>query len=400
MVKKIFAAMLVLCCCMYSFTIVRAADRDPVSGKCSGIGAANMPSAKSVGEIETVACFYGAMPTGVTVSHQGRIFVNFPRWGDKVDFTVAEVKAGKVVPYPNADINRPDKNKAGKTLVSVQSVVVDPSNRLWLLDTGRIKFGPPWPGGPKLVGVDLKSNNIFKMIPIPEDVALPSTYLNDVRFDLSRGKAGMAFITDSSGSDPGIIVVDLASGKSWRRLGDHKSVKPLPHFLPIVEGRPLMRRLPGKKPSAFLVGADGIAIGADGKRLYYCPLSSWSLFSVSVDALADPNMSDSQVADTVRHEGYKVASDGLESDSEKNVYVTGYDQNAILRRASDNSYETIAYGTRILWPDTLSLATDGYLYFTANQLHRQAIFHGGKDLREKPYMLFRIKVDKKPVLLK
>jgi hypothetical protein len=49
-------------------------------------------------------------------------------------------------------------------------------------------------------------------------------------------------------------------------------------------------------------------------------------------------------------------------------------------------------------PDTLSLAKDGYLYFTANQLHRQKQFHEGKDLRRKPYALFR--VDGGPVLLR
>ena len=37
------------------------------------------------------------MPTGVTVSHSGRIFICYPKWGDKVDFTVAEVKDGKPV---------------------------------------------------------------------------------------------------------------------------------------------------------------------------------------------------------------------------------------------------------------------------------------------------------------
>jgi len=48
---------------------------------------------------------------------------------------------------------------------------------------------------------------------------------------------------------------------------------------------------------------------------------------------------------------------------------------------------------RALWPDTLSLASDGYLYFTANQLERQARFNDGKDLRQKPYALFRVKTN-------
>ncbi len=54
---------------------------------------------------------------------------------------------------------------------------------------------------------------------------------------------------------------------------------------------------------------------------------------------------------------------------------------------------------RLLWPDTLSLATDGYLYVTANQLHRQADYQQGQDLRRKPYALFRIRIDAEPVLL-
>ena len=46
------------------------------------------------------------------------------------------------------------------------------------------------------------------------------------------------------------------------------------------------------------------------------------------------------------------------------------------------------------------ISTDGYLYVTANQLHRQARFHKGHDLRRKPYTLFRVSVDAQPVLLR
>jgi hypothetical protein len=33
-----------------------------------------------------------------------------------------------------------------------------------------------------------------------------------------------------------------------------------------------------------------------------------------------------------------------------------------------------------------------------NQLHRQARFHVGKDLRKKPYILLRLKIDELPAL--
>jgi hypothetical protein len=38
-----------------------------------------LPADEHLGTLEPVAYFNGAMPTGVTVSHKGRIFVNFPR---------------------------------------------------------------------------------------------------------------------------------------------------------------------------------------------------------------------------------------------------------------------------------------------------------------------------------
>jgi sugar lactone lactonase YvrE len=350
-----------------------------------------------IGQLEVVATFNDPMPTGVTVANNGRIFVNFPRWGDAVEYTVAEVKDGKTAPYPNAEINHfSDADNQADKLISVQSVVVDPGgNRLWILDTGSIQFGPVKVGGPKLIAVDLNTNQVTRKIVFPPDVALPTTYLNDVRFALHQGAEGTAYITDSSitGAN-GIIVVDLASGKSWRRLNDHPSTKADPAFVPVVEGEILQLRLPGQPSARFAVGSDGIAISPDGKELYYCPLSSRHLYSVSVDALADRNNCDADVAATVKDLGEKGgAGDGLESDAQGRVYLSDYEHNAIHRRDLTNEIETLVHDPRVLWPDTLSLATDGYLYFTANQIERQGIFHNGADLRQKPYALFRVKVD-------
>jgi sugar lactone lactonase YvrE len=267
-------------------------------------------------------------------------------------------------------------------------------------------FQPTKYGGPKLVCIDLASDKVIKKILFPQGVALPSTYLNDVRFDLRRGsREGMAFITDSSQNGPnGIIVVDLESGKSWRRLHDHPSTKAeqLQTFLPIVEGRPFLEHQPdGSVKHGASMGSDGIAISSDGARLYYCPLGSRNLYSVDTDALANQSLDEREVGSTVTNEGDRGgASDGLESDAEGYIYSTNYEHNAILRRSSTGQWETVTHDPRLLWPDTLSLAADGYLYVTANQLHRQARFNNGRDLRRKPYTLFRIRIDAKPVLLR
>ncbi len=423
-----------------------------------------------MGQLEDVATFSGPMPTGVTVSKSGRIFVNFPRWGDDVPFTVAEIVKGKATAYPNAEVNdwagrlKPNPNAfqdeaLNQThFVSVQSVVVDPADRLWVLDTGAPLLRNTVPGGPKLVCIDLATNTVVKTILITPEVAGTNAYLNDIRFDLRVGGGGQqnpqtlpgshpaadankaaadakqpdaerafgtpdakgirplplivdqvkggdiqgtAYITDSSSEGPNaIIVVDLATGKSMRRLNQHSSVLAEDGFLMFAEGQPVYQTLPGYPPEPTKFAADGIAISNDGKLLYYCPINSTKLYAVSTDALRDKAMSDAQVGATVRAVAGKMPSDGLESDAAGNVYETDPVTDSIHRWNPKTGFtETLAHDPRILWPDTMALASDGYLYFTANQLHRQPSMHNGQDLRVKPYHLFRIQVNQQPVRL-
>ncbi len=433
---------------------------------------------RPVGQLETVATFDGPMPTGVTVSETGRIFVNFPRWGDDVPFTVAELVKGKAVAYPNPAVNDwpgrklPNPNafkdeQANQThFVNVQSVVVDPADRLWVLDTGAPMLRNTVPGGPKLICIDLVTNQIIRTILLPPETAGTNSYMNDVRFDLSVGQSGLqdagtapgsrnaadpnkppadpkfpsaersagstdflsagsaateaearaklasakqradihgtAYITDSSSQGPNaIVVVDLATGKSFRRLNQHISTQGEPGFIMFAEGRPVYTTYPGHPAEPNLFAADGIAISADGKELFYCPISGTKLYGVSTAMLRDRSKSDAEVASTVRIVTGKMPSDGLESDTQNRVYLSDPVTDSISRfEPASGRIETLVHDPRILWPDTMSLAGDGYLYFTANQLHRQPSLHNGEDQRVKPYQLFRIKVDGKPIRLR
>jgi sugar lactone lactonase YvrE len=412
---------------------------------------------RPAGTLETVATFSGAMPTGVTVSHSNRIFVNFPRWGDEVQFNVAEIVNGKAVAYPSAAINDwPGRNlpnpnafmdeEANQThFVNVQSVVVDPLDRLWVLDTGAPKLKNTVPGGPKLVCIDLATNKVIRTILLPPETAGTNSYMNDIRFDLREGQSGSqdpqtmigsrpapnpnapppdpshpvaqrspgrdaspvqmhgtAYITDSSSQGPnGIVVLDLATGKSWRRLNQHVSTLGEPGFLMFAEGRPVYMTEPGKPAEPDLFAADGIAISADGKELYYCPISGTKLYAVSTAMLRDRSKSDAQVASTVRIAAGKMPSDGLESDASGNIYESDPVTNSIHRfNPQTGLTETIAHDPRLLWTDTMSLSDDGYLYVTANQLHRQPTMHNGHDERQKPYQLFRIRLGVQPVRLR
>ena len=388
-----------------------APPRAKTPAATENLRATQIATTRNFGKLETVAQFFGPMPTGVTVSQKGRIFVNFPRWGDDVPFTVAEIVNGKAVAFPSRAINAFGSNGTRKVLaqeksaraqkerashfVGVQSVVVDSADRLWVLDTGSIEFAPTAPGGPKLVGIDLTTNKIVKTIQFPANIARPKSYFNDVRFDLTVGREGTAYITDSG--DSGIVVVDLASGIATRRLDNHPSTQVTPKFVPYVEGDAMYATPPGKFPGYVKFASDGIALSADGSRLFYCPLASRHLYSVSTALLRNGKAAESLVENSVIDHGEKGMSDGLEADAQGRVYVTLPEQNAIARRLPNGLYQTVVSDPRLLWPDTMSLAGDGYLYVTSNQLQRQKGYNYGKDLRVKPYSLFRVKVDGTPI---
>lgn len=275
-----------------------------------------LPIERYFGKFELVYEFYGAMPTGVTVSETGRIFVCLPKWGDDVKFTVAEIVGDQLLPYPNLETNLANPENIANSFISVQSVVADGRGTLWVLDTAAPNFSQPIKGGAKLVAVDLKTNKLRKVYKFTEDVVLPTTYLNDVRFDFRVGKAGYAYITDSSSIGPGaIIVVDLENGNAFRRLNGANSTSPDPYFLPKVEGEIWMNRNKDGSTSPFRSASDGIAISPDGKLLFFCPLTSRHLFSISTETQKDRTIPDMDLLYHVKYWGEKGASDGMITDA-------------------------------------------------------------------------------------
>lgn len=153
----------------------------------------------------------------------------------------------------------------------------------------------------------------------------------------------------------------------------------------VVEGVQFLERAEDGTTSPVTMGADGIAISADGSRLFYCPLASRRWHSVATEALFDRSLGEDEVAATVADEGDKGAvGDGMETDDAGRLYVTDGEHNAIHRRSADGSWETVVHDPRLLWPDSMSVAADRHPYVTANQLYRQEKYQGGQDRRHKP----------------
>lgn len=197
------------------------------------------------------------------MSSTGRKFSNYARSLDptNIAYTVAELHGNNSeTPYPSAQINSPPGGAINYSsspavganyenyFIGVQSVVIDPLDRLWILDTGRAAMMngtnvPASVGRPKLIGVELSPNQIIKTIVFPPNVAYLDIYINDIRFDLRASLPGttgqgIGYMTDSSQEGRnGIIIVDLGSGESWRHLDGISQVRPEPGFLSFIWGR-------------------------------------------------------------------------------------------------------------------------------------------------------------------
>lgn len=386
-----------------ALTLLLGAAGQPVLAQTGGGAAAPRERSVASGRLELVHAFRRQMPVGVAVTSTGRTFVSYPRWGDTVAFTLAELRGGREVPYPAGGALQKGNTAAGpqNNMVSLQGILVDARDRLWALDTSTVNMKAVQPFVPKLICIDTRTNRIIRTIRFSRDVVPPTSYLNDLRIDLRRGDQDTVYITDSGAQGPcGIVVVDIATGRAVRRLGDDPRVKPEPDFVAFVEGRAMFRRPTPAQAARVAIGSDGIAISADGGRLFWCPLSSRKLYSVPTQALADPDVSNDALREQVRDHGEKGVADGLCEDMANRIYVTSVEQNAVVRRLPSGLFETIVQDDRLLWPDTLDLARNGYLYVINNQLHRQKSYNAGRDLRQRPFHLWRIRVDARPVELR
>ncbi|HTV72840.1 MAG TPA: L-dopachrome tautomerase-related protein [Candidatus Acidoferrales bacterium] len=311
-----------------------------------GHSAEHVPSDRPAGELELVYAFEKQMPVGFAFSRTGRLFVTYPRWEIPADFTLGEIADGVEQPYPDAQLPSLSDDVENH-IISAQGIVIDAKDRLWVLDNASLDFAPAKAGGPKLLCFDLATNTICKKIVFDQNVVPETSFLNDLRVDLSRGAEGTIYITDSGEkSSNGLIVVDIATGRAIRRLANHRSVKAVDRYLGVVEGRPFQNHKRGQKPEPNKTGVDGIALEADGSKVYYCANADRRLYRVNADALRNTEISNSEVEFLVEDLGEKGVSDGLGEDAAGNIYTTNYEHNAILRRAPEGTFTTVVHDPR------------------------------------------------------
>ncbi|TWB83031.1 major royal jelly protein [Nitrospirillum amazonense] len=311
-----------------------------------------------------------------------RVFLAGPRWtGTKLPPLVMVEGGGAPRPFPDAAWNAwvPGADPA-HAFVNINAIHRDDAGGLWVVDTGAPDFGgDPLPGGAKLVRIDLNRGRVDRVIPLGADVARPGSYVDDIRFHGSH-----AYLTDAG--QPGLIVLDLATGVARRVLDRHPStVAPADRPI-VVDGETVLA--PDGRPLA--VHSDPLEVSPDGEWLYYAPLEGpWS--RVPTRLLDDPAVPAATLADAVRPWIDLPPVGGTAMGPDGSLYYTDLAANAVRRRAPDGSVTSVAHDARLHWVDAPYLAADGTLWLPAAQMDRVALFHHGKSQVRAPMTIFTVR---------
>ena len=303
-------------------------------------------------KITQIASFKGQQVTGVSVSNEGRIFVNFPRWRNGVNNSVVEVEVGSNnhSPFPNKEWNSweiGDKVEATK-FIGVQSVVVY-DNLIYILDTRSPLFQEVL-DAPRVFVFNINTKQLEHTYILSEGTYHANSYINDLRLDKKKNKI---YFTDSGNS--GLVILDLKTEKFTRVLDNHPSTAAEVQFLTF-----------GHKKWTNTVNSDGIALDTKNDKLYYHALTGYSLYSIPTKALALTN--EKEVENAVTFEAKTSAPDGMIFDENGNLYYADLEHNKIMYRKTDGSIHTLIEGDIVKWADTFSIY-NGYLYYTNSRIN-------------------------------
>jgi sugar lactone lactonase YvrE len=313
----------------------------------------------------TLVAEFDHQVTGVAISETGRIFVNFPRWTEDSPISVAELVDGQPRAYPDARWNewrnaRKNELSAQDRFVCVQSVVCDGRGGLWVLDPAAPGQQQVVPGGPKLVRIDLATDQVTKVIAFDPALAPQGSYLNDVRF---HPNGATAYITDS-GAKGALLVIDLGTGETRRVLDGHPSTQPEKDVVVKTDGEPLRR--PDGRGAEF--AADSLEVTPDGAFVVYQALTGRTVYRVPTEALDDPSLSADALGAQVETLASIGVSDGYWMDRQGRLYMSAVEDNAVRVREPSGEVVTLVQDERLRWPDSFAQHPDGAIHVTTSRI--------------------------------
>lgn len=322
----------------------------------------------------------------------GRLIVSnhpFPH-GEMPEYRVVEyIDDETVQPFPNEEWSTPP-GEDGVGIFSLIGLRADPDGMVRILDIGNIEEGHL----PKLVSWDTNTDQLERVDHIPAHAATELSFMQDFAYDAVRNAiyiadVGLSEEPDGSGK-PAVVALDLETGRTRRVIEDHHSVLPEDGVDAVMEGETVGEENEDGEFEAISAGLDGITIDPSFEWVYYCAITSESLYRVRAADLLDESLTDDELEERIERYGDKEVCDGITVDTAGNVYITDMSNNAIGVTRPSGEYEIIAQDDeQFLWPDGFCCGPDGHIYFTVTQLHRAPPFSPGEDESYTPFKLFR-----------
>jgi len=149
-----------------------------------------------------------------------------------------------------------------------------------------------------------------------------------------------------------------------------------------------------KNGNIFKSNVNGIAITKDNKFFYFRPINSMHLYRVETKHLADAKLTADELAKYVQDLGETGVCHGMEADIAGNIYLTSSTDYSIKYFTTNGELITLVQDSRLIWPDSLGIGSDGYLYFSCAQMNRLPQWNDGMNKTSYPYRIYRVKLPK------
>jgi len=332
----------------------------------------------------SVAALSPWLTNGVTVDQTGALFLSHPRFkGHEESPSLTRVgRDGRPTPFPGRGWNswRPGDDGA-KAFVFVNAVHIFADGTLWVVDQGAPEGGKPGPGAQKLVQLDPVTGEIRRILPFDSAILPAGAQMNDLRVHGDR-----LYVTDSGLG--GLILHDLASGQSRRRLSEHPLLRKAEAAVQKGTNGRALRDAKGKRPS---VNSDVIELSAVGDWLYWAPPTG-PIRRIPTAVLWDDALDDAALAKRIEYVADTPSIGGTAIDTLANLYLSDAEHRRITVLTPDGARATLIADERLVSPDALFIDVRRRLLIPAPQLERMAGQNGGREKTRPPYAVYALQL--------